>query len=141
MHLAPSMIMPSSTHAPHHVVSPSKLFAIAEIRFDAALRVLGSDDSLRAPSALMTSIALREARNGVSALRSVLAPTTPWSARQTASNSMLHATDALVRLEQYSATMAPRGDGPFYRDDLEAGSLRLLDAARAALARAAIVLP
>lgn len=141
MHLAPSMNKPSSPYASHHVVSPSKLFAIAEIRFDAALRVLGSDDSLRAPSALMTSIALREARNGVSALRSVLAPSTPWTARQTASNAMLHATDALVRLERYSATMAPRGDGPFHRDDLGAGTLALLDTARAALGHAANVLP
>lgn len=131
-----AVVSPAHAHAAYDVVSPSKLFTLAETRFNVALRVVGNGDLDWVPSSLAASVAIREAQGGIGALKSVLVPSTPWGPRQIAATALLHARRAVDQLEEFSAIMASRGEGPFRREDAPLGSLAHLDTARAALRRA-----
>lgn len=128
-----AVMSPMGVHASTDVVSPNKLFALASSRFGAAIGMLDMGGPLAAPNAYLASVALREAKNGVGALKSILVPSTPWGPRQTASTAMVRVKRAMEMLELYQVEVAPRGDGPVRRSELAKVPLLHLDNARSSL--------
>lgn len=110
------------------VVSPSRLFAVARVRFDGAMSQLrhGEADVI-APTSLAASLAITNVEAGISALRSVLVPSTSAQQRLQASTALDYATRGAELLRMYDAAVRPLGDDPFAFSDLPANTVIALE--------------
>lgn len=115
------------------LVSPARLFAIAGDRLRTASSALRIGGPGAAPTAGVTTLAIREVEAGVRALRSTLVPTTPFHHRAVAIGSIEQATSAIALLDEYRAAVSPLGDVAIRRGDLSVATLTLLDDATSRL--------
>jgi hypothetical protein len=122
-----------------HVVSPSRLFHFARIRFEGAAAALRPDQRELAPSALGTSIAIGQVESGINALRSSLIPATPFELRKRAVGAMDQADEGIALLHAYRAAVQPFGDQHLPINALQDHVRGLLDAALMKLDAAAAV--
>lgn len=97
-----------------HVVSPSKLFKIADGRFEhSALSVAVGPDALL-PTTQDALHAVEDMQAGVRALHAVVVPTTSPLQRVIARESVRNASAAINLLREYSQMVQPFGDGPIH---------------------------
>ncbi|MCW2921318.1 MAG: hypothetical protein JWL76_1192 [Thermoleophilia bacterium] len=121
---------PTDASESFDLVSPSRLFQLAAIRFEAAIATSRIGGPNTAPSAIVAVMALQQAQSGLNILQSINTPSTPFATRIHAERALDHTRHAIVLLNQYHASVAPLGDAAHRRDSLPSETLSLLDDGR-----------
>ncbi len=112
------------------LVSPSRLFELAAIRFEAAIATSQIGGPNTSPSAIVTVMALQQVQSGLNSLQSINVPSTAWDVRNRATRSIDQARQSVDLLRRYHASVASLGDGAHRNDMLPRETIALLEAGR-----------
>ena len=110
MQIAPLIDTPSGIRTAYHVVAPGRLFAVARLRLAGAANTIRPDRTAHAPTSLAATIAISQAQAGISALRSILVPTTSFDLRRRAAATIGDAEQGVRVLSSYRDEMLQFGD-------------------------------